>query len=44
MKLGWKRCSICETNFDWWYELQCDITLDENATKVVCQLCREEEE
>tara|TARA_R110000751_G_scaffold24953_1_gene68245 strand:+ start:137 stop:271 length:135 start_codon:yes stop_codon:yes gene_type:complete len=44
MKLGWKKCFDCETFFDWWHELQCDVTLDENATKVVCQLCRGDEE
>lgn len=44
MKLGWKKCQVCETNFDWWFELRCYPELDENATKVTCELCRLEEE
>jgi hypothetical protein len=44
MKLGWKKCSNCKTYFDWWWELRCDGSLDEDATIVVCEPCREEEE
>ncbi len=44
MKLGWRKCSICKTNFDWWYELRMDITLPTKQIKVVCELCRSEEE